>query len=341
MTEALFRALLNAILAAFHRRLDSVLNLQALTDDKDSLADALLDLVEESRSQAWGATVMYMRAEVKALDPSAEPWVPEEPDYDIRAVRAAIREAPGSLSQDSAKQQLRNVLDRHIEASARQTVNAAVVDAPDVTETEPIDPKEASQGFPEDVAEQMEREIRREQNRKRRRQAWESAFDDVVDRVGKAIEETSKIPDAPQWQGEHSLLQLPEVADVFQRDKEGHRILRPFAWARVVHESKGGPCGFCVMLASRGPVYASSISAGLRADRFHNNCRCTVVPVYTSRTWPGKEDHERYAALYQSVVRDGGLHGAQARTGMDLAVRGNRSAEKSAARERRRRSDNG
>lgn len=40
-------------------------------------------------------------------------------------------------------------------------------------------------------------------------------------------------------------------------------------------------CDFCIMLASRGPVYRSEASAGA-LDHFHTNCRCQVVPMWNT-----------------------------------------------------------
>jgi hypothetical protein len=45
-------------------------------------------------------------------------------------------------------------------------------------------------------------------------------------------------------------------------------------WARMPH---GDTCGFCLMLVSRGHVYASDRTGGFRA---HDVCRCTAVPDY-------------------------------------------------------------
>lgn len=42
-------------------------------------------------------------------------------------------------------------------------------------------------------------------------------------------------------------------------------------------------CAFCYMLASRGFVYRSEISAG-RSHDFHPNCNCTIVPGAKGRT---------------------------------------------------------
>lgn len=50
-------------------------------------------------------------------------------------------------------------------------------------------------------------------------------------------------------------------------------------YARV--PSGNETCDFCIMLASRGPVYHSAKSAGA-VDHFHANCRCQVVPMFNT-----------------------------------------------------------
>ncbi|WGH20296.1 hypothetical protein SEA_MAGUCO_4 [Arthrobacter phage MaGuCo] len=71
-------------------------------------------------------------------------------------------------------------------------------------------------------------------------------------------------------------------------------------WARV---SDGGPCPFCAMLVSRGPVY----SEGTVSFRSHDRCGCGVRLVYRNdadggwsrdasalnRLWKGTDDPDR------------------------------------------------
>lgn len=52
-------------------------------------------------------------------------------------------------------------------------------------------------------------------------------------------------------------------------------------WARV---TDAGPCYFCAMLASRGPVYGTRASASFEA---HDACACTAEAVYSREAeWP-------------------------------------------------------
>lgn len=68
----------------------------------------------------------------------------------------------------------------------------------------------------------------------------------------------------------------------------------------------GPSCGFCIMLASRGFVYASKESAGWQAgfNRFHDNCNCRVVAGYEGLEVEGydyKGMYKRYKQCRETV----------------------------------------
>lgn len=79
---------------------------------------------------------------------------------------------------------------------------------------------------------------------------------------------------------------------------------RPVAWARVLTGAED--CAFCVMLASRGAVYKSKATAERTEDnpfqKYHDNCDCVAVPVYTSKAWPGKDEAESLYKLWLSAT---------------------------------------
>lgn len=96
------------------------------------------------------------------------------------------------------------------------------------------------------------------------------------------------------------------------RDRRGRKF--PKGWQRV----PVGPytCEWCLMLASRGPVYRSDtvvLSDSQKTDgSFHNNCDCVGVPVYTDmdgsvQPFEGKEIVDKAIRAYNSEtrVRDG------------------------------------
>lgn len=95
------------------------------------------------------------------------------------------------------------------------------------------------------------------------------------------------------------------------------RRIYPIGYARVLSGPKN--CAFCVMLASRGPVYSSASHAGIVGkgvidspwaptdqwpNSYHDNCDCLVVPVYSDHEdWLGKEAVEPLYKLYRQVTK--------------------------------------
>lgn len=386
MTEAVFRALLDAILVLFRRRASSVL--QALPAEStaagaDAAAEALFHEVVEHRRLAHSAGVLFLRGQAR-LHGGDEAWVPRQSPYSRRALRQGLRDVPGGLRRGN-EAAVGRVLAHHVEAAARQAVARGVIEAPPDPDgmREHVESLERGlKQFPPSVRKAArraaeaqasvedrqvkERETAEEKRRKarkkarkaekkaqkaekkaeeprprletkeeraaRRRKALDEAFGKIADRVGEAIEEVESEASLRQIVRERAPLSVENPPDRYRRDRQGRRILKAFAWARVVHPGSNGPCGFCAMLAGRGPVYKTQ---GTAAFAYHYGDRCTVVPVFTSRSWPGKKAAAGYAATYDKVVRGKDLHGAEARSAMDRALRGKRSAEKSAARKER------
>ena len=100
-------------------------------------------------------------------------------------------------------------------------------------------------------------------------------------------------------------------------------------WARVPTGRE--TCGFCWMLASRGPVYKTAGGAGGRLgdsmmmqlhasdevssenmNQWHAGCDCKVVPVFKQDSWPGKEKYAAAWQLWQDVVWKGKYYGKDA-----------------------------
>ena len=77
-------------------------------------------------------------------------------------------------------------------------------------------------------------------------------------------------------------------------------------WARVLSGAEN--CGFCVMLASRGPVYRSAYAAqhrgkGQRENSFHDHCDCAVVLVQLGRDWDGRKQFELAEDLWSESTK--------------------------------------
>ena len=91
-------------------------------------------------------------------------------------------------------------------------------------------------------------------------------------------------------------------------------------WARVPTGRE--TCGFCWMLASRGPVYDSAGSAGGKRsqaeiirktadgsmssddmNQWHPGCDCKVVPVFKLSDWPGKDKADAAWKLWKDKIQ--------------------------------------
>lgn len=75
---------------------------------------------------------------------------------------------------------------------------------------------------------------------------------------------------------------------------------------RFARVPSGPSCGFCIMLASRGFVYASRESAG-EMSRWHNGCDCRLVEGYDGMRVEGYDPdglYERYKACRDSIRAD-------------------------------------
>lgn len=82
--------------------------------------------------------------------------------------------------------------------------------------------------------------------------------------------------------------------------------------------TSGKACAFCAMLASRGPVYKSSVTAGARGsgNRYHDHCGCSVEPVY-SRHAAVPAASQRFEQLW--IQSTAGLSGQEARNAFRVA----------------------
>ena len=85
----------------------------------------------------------------------------------------------------------------------------------------------------------------------------------------------------------------------------GREVVRASSprWRRV---TDGQPCGFCAMLASRGPVYRSAEKAGYGGNRYHERCGCTAEPFEGDPDeWEPTPDEQRYIDAYEAVHEPG------------------------------------
>ena len=265
---------MGTILRTFRRRLSDVtapFQGKPVTRSEKELAEAITPIVWAARGQAWAATALFLRGQARKHG-ADEAWIPPRPGYSPDSVRYVVRSSKALSGKPEAFKALQGQLSSHVYAASRRTINDAVEDAPDVAELlGSLDELAADlDSFSKEQAAQVEREVKKHERKRRPRRDWVDVFDEVADRVDQAIKELEAEGMLPQkYRDSEAFKNLP---DKYRRSKDGTLIARPFAWARVVHPSKNGPCGFCAMLASRGPVYKTSETAGVRVDRFHANC---------------------------------------------------------------------
>ena len=74
------------------------------------------------------------------------------------------------------------------------------------------------------------------------------------------------------------------------------------SYARV---PRGDTCAFCLMLASRGPVYGSKRSAG-EGNKYHSDCDCVAVPIYRDTDLPSGYDPRKLSEVYAKGVAEAG-----------------------------------
>jgi hypothetical protein len=95
---------------------------------------------------------------------------------------------------------------------------------------------------------------------------------------------------------------------------------RAVGWLRVPN---AGACAFCLMLASRGPVFKSETAAtytskGGKADPYHDGCHCHPRAVYSrDEEWP---DANRHASELWNKSTKGVRGGKYARNAFRHAV---------------------
>lgn len=275
MSEALFYSILRGIVMLFRRRAEDALKaFEGLPEPPpvEHVGDLLTPLMWQSRKQAWAAAALFLRGQARKAG-VPESWVPPQPGYSPKTIARTIRGTQGALKSPEGMRRLERSLEGHVLAAARRTVADAVDTAPssiELIEGALDDLAKDLEGFSENTQKAIVEDVEKVEARRRQHMSLDEAFEKVADRIEEAVrtlDEEELVKDRHR-----SMKVFSDVPDKYRRNSRGELISRPFAFARVTHPNKNGPCGFCAMLASRGPVYKSSESAGLRADRFHANC---------------------------------------------------------------------
>lgn len=324
MSEALFYSILRSIVMLFRRRVEDTLRpLENLPESppRGHVGELLTPIMWQARKQAWAAAALFLRGQARKAG-VPESWVPPQPGYSPKTIDRTIRDVQGALDSPEGMRRLERALEGHVLAAARRTVADATDTAPssiDLVEGALKDLEKDIEEFSESARKAIVEDVEKVESRRRPRMTLEEAFEKVADRIEEAVrtlDEEELVKDRHR-----GMKVFSDVPDKYRRNSRGELIARPFAFARVTHPNKNGPCGFCAMLASRGPVYKTSESAGLRVDRFHESDFCSIVPVFTSKHWEGKDQQIGFERVYNEVVRDQDLHGEDARRAMDKYFR--------------------
>lgn len=74
-----------------------------------------------------------------------------------------------------------------------------------------------------------------------------------------------------------------------------------------------GACSFCKLMASRGAIYKTAGTAGREADerfsgdasvvKFHDNCHCTIIPVFRGQRFELSEHAAGWDRLYREYAQ--------------------------------------
>ena len=80
------------------------------------------------------------------------------------------------------------------------------------------------------------------------------------------------------------------------------------ATGRFYRDARADGCAFCLLVASRGPVYRSRESAG-DGRRFHDHCYCVVVPDFGDYEEPAKVS--RFLEQYEKAREKAGSSNAR------------------------------
>ncbi|WP_459963618.1 VG15 protein [Nocardia sp. IFM 10818] len=295
------------------------------TVDWLALLELLYPVIERARTQS-SVLARQFYDEQRAIH------LPDAPDYDIDLVgydrtEFRLRMEPERLEmsqEDAPDEALNRVVLRalkEVQGAGRKTIVRAVENEPEPEPKEREDERQEQQlDATRDEPKQepkWARDVWREQLQAREAQRAEVSAAERFERprlsVVPPLQEDPK-PAAPEPKSK-------------TKAKEPKRRVQ--GWARVATNPK--PCAFCLMLVSRGPVYASAETAGftgknkqarklheagsekamrLAMRKFHPGCGCIVVPVFDKQDWPGRDSYLAAEDIWKESTKD--LHGQDA-----------------------------
>lgn len=235
-----------------------------------ALAPTVAVEVRAARRRAHELAERFLQAQAEAQLGRGTIAAPPPPlsDYTDRAAATVLRQNLSGPRQTAARKVASTTV-RHAEQAARDAVEQSAVEWE--AEPEPRDPDEDERPEPP----------RRDQVQ-------------VTDQPGEP---------PPQDEPRRSRLRIsfgddePDEGPAVLEEPDTREGARPVAWARVLSGAEN--CAFCIILASRGPVYRTKASAGgLPSNRWHTSCDCEAVPIYDGVEWDGQATADW---LYENV----------------------------------------
>lgn len=259
---------------------------------RGAVAKELAGVVREYRDDSAAVAGEFMNSEA-----GGNAFVPDTEGYPDSAVVEVLKDA-------RSIDEVADSLNRHVEQAARRQVVRATP-APEVDD--------GLSGF-EDLWQFTEPSRPRDDDPL---DGLEEFFKPDKPSIDKLVDDGAGWGDLEEY--------LSSAVSTIDREHEGgedvgkgkKRTKFPMGFARVLSGTEN--CPFCVMLASRGPVYSSASKAGARGAKgvvslwrpgdgfvnsFHDHCDCMVVPVYDhSAAWPGREQAEYLQKQWQKVTK--------------------------------------
>lgn len=236
----------------------------------DRLAPLIWRQLLSTRRLVGELTERFLRAQAREYAGVRDPFIPAVSGYSLEAVKTSLDSLASEYvsapsKRDDVIRRAESTFVRHAEEAGRQMVADAVEPDPDATD---LRGDQVQRGLVEEPGSRYP----------------------VMRPVDTTLPEKTVPPVVPEVE-----------EDPRERVEPGRR---PVAWARMLTGAED--CAFCVMLASRGPVYGSRARALFAGDnpfeRYHNNCDCIAVPVYTSKDWVGKAEAARLYDFWLEVT---------------------------------------
>ena len=216
----------------------------------DRMTPEITELVRAARAEAYEAAATAIRAFAAEQGVTA-PYVPAMPGYPEAAVRASLRESL-MVSRDPSGRTAALRLSQHARDAARQTVMRTVEDGREAAPG--VDRAYSALDETPRPVEDMPRDPEDEKDAPTGRRDHLSVVRDPDDE--KEVQSDDGPRGFPKLDRTSTEYLQGRIEDPMREMVEVHAK----SWARVLTGAEN--CPFCVMLASRGPVYRSADDAG-------------------------------------------------------------------------------